>query len=29
MRIIGLDIHRGFGEVVAWQDGRLKRRGRI
>jgi transposase len=28
MRIIGLDIHRGFGEAVAWEDGKLKRLGR-
>lgn len=29
MRIIGLDIHRGFGEAVAWEDGKLKRLGRV
>ncbi|MEF2559386.1 hypothetical protein VQ044_25130, partial [Aurantimonas sp. C2-5-R2] len=29
MRIIGLDIHRGFGEAVAWEDGKLKRFGRV
>jgi transposase len=29
MRIIGLDIHRAFTEAVAWQDGKLKRIGRI
>ena len=29
MRIIGLDIHRAFAEAVAWQDGKLKRLGRI
>ena len=29
MRIIGLDIHRGFGEAVAWEDGRLRRLGRV
>jgi transposase len=29
MRIIGLDIHRAFAEAVAWQDGRLKRLGRV
>ena len=29
MRIIGLDIHRAFGEAVAWDDGKLKRLGRI
>jgi transposase len=29
MRIIGLDIHRAFAEAVAWQDGKLKRIGRI
>jgi Transposase IS116/IS110/IS902 family len=25
MRIIGLDIHCAFAEVVAWQEGKLKR----
>ena len=29
MGIIGLDIHRGFGEAVASENGRLKRLGRI
>ena len=29
MCIIGLDIHRAFAEAVAWQDGKLKRLGRI
>jgi transposase len=29
MRIIGLDIHRAFAEAVAWQEGKLKRIGRI
>ncbi len=29
MRIIGLDIHRAFAEAVAWQDGKLKRLGRV
>lgn len=29
MCIIGLDIHRGFGEAVAWEDGRLRRLGRV
>jgi transposase len=29
MRIIGLDIHRGFGEAVAWEEGRLRRLGRV
>jgi hypothetical protein len=29
MRIIGLDIHRAFAEAMAWEDGRLKRLGRI
>ena len=28
MRVIGLDIHRAFAEAVAWDDGKLKRRGR-
>ena len=29
MRIIGLDIHRAFVETVAWDDGKLKRLGRV
>ncbi len=29
MRIIGLDIHRAFAEAVAWEDGKLKRIGRV
>jgi transposase len=29
MRIIGLDIHRAPAEAVAWQEGKLKRIGRI
>jgi transposase len=29
MCIIGLDIHRGFGEAVAWENGKLKRLGRV
>ena len=29
MRIIGLDIHRTFAEAVAWDDGKLKRLGRV
>ena len=29
MRIIGLDIHRAFAEAVAWDDGNLKRLGRV
>ena len=29
MRIIGLDIHRAFAEAVAWDNGKLKRLGRI
>ena len=29
MRIIGLDIHRAFAEAVAWEDGRIKRLGRV
>ena len=29
MRIIGLDIHRAFAEAVAWEDGKLKRLGRV
>jgi len=29
MRIIGLDIHRAFAQAVAWDDGKLKRLGRV
>jgi hypothetical protein len=29
MRIIGLDIHRGFAEAVAWEGGRRKRLSRV
>src|SRR5499427_2355624 len=29
MRVIGLDIHRAFAEAVAWDDGKLKRMGRV
>ena len=29
MRIIGPDIHRAFAEAVAWDDGKLKRLGRV
>ncbi|MER9526382.1 hypothetical protein NKI96_22885 [Mesorhizobium sp. M0292] len=29
MRIIGLDTHRAFAEAVAWEDGRLRRLGRV
>ena len=29
MGIIGLDIHRAFAEAVAWEDGKLKRLGRV
>jgi hypothetical protein len=29
MRIIGLDIHRAFAETVAWENGKLKRLGRV
>src|SRR6516225_12157645 len=28
-RVIGIDIHRTFGGVVFWEDGRLRRAGRI
>lgn len=28
-RVIGIDIHRTFGEVVFWEDGRLRHAGRI
>jgi transposase len=26
-RVIGMDIHRTFAEVVFWEDGKLVRRG--
>ncbi len=29
MRVIGMDISRTFAEAVAWEDGRLKRMGRV
>jgi transposase len=29
MRIIGLDIHRTFAEAVAWENGKLRRLGRV
>ena len=28
-RVIGIDIHRTFGEVVIWEDGVLRREGRV
>jgi hypothetical protein len=28
-RVIGIDIHRTFGEVVIWEDGALRREGRV
>ncbi|WP_407185277.1 hypothetical protein [Bradyrhizobium centrosematis] len=28
-RVIGIDVHRTFGEVVVWEDGRLRHAGRI
>ena len=28
-RVIGIDIHRTFGEVVIWEDGRLRQAGRV
>jgi len=28
-RVIGMDIHRTFGEVVFWEDGRLRPAGRV
>ena len=28
-RVIGMDIHRTFAEVVFWEDGRLRHHGRI
>src|ERR687886_1471013 len=29
MRVIGMDIHRVFAEVVAWRDGKTSRLGRV
>lgn len=28
-RVIGIDVHRTFGEVVFWEDGRLRHAGRV
>ena len=28
-RVIGIDIHRTFGEVVIWEEGRLRNFGRV
>ena len=28
-RVIGIDIHRTFGEVVIWEDGKLRNFGRV
>jgi hypothetical protein len=28
-RVIGIDIHRTFGEVVIWEEGRLRGFGRV
>ena len=28
-RVIGIDIHRSFGEVVIWEDGKLRSLGRV
>ena len=28
-RVIGIDIHRTFGEVVIWEDGKLRNLGRV
>ena len=28
-RVIGMDIHRTFGEVVIWEKGMLRRMGRV
>ena len=28
-RVIGIDIHRTFGEVVIWENGVLRREGRV
>jgi hypothetical protein len=29
MRIIGFDIHRAFVEAITWEDGKLRRLGRV
>ena len=28
-RVVGIDIHRTFGEVVIWEDGKLRHAGRV
>lgn len=28
-RVVGMDIHRNFAEVVVWEDGRLRHHGRV
>ncbi|SEP40431.1 hypothetical protein SAMN02799625_05984 [Methylobacterium sp. UNC300MFChir4.1] len=28
-RVIGMDLHRTFAEVVVWEDGRLRHAGRV
>lgn len=28
-RVIGIDVHRSFGEAMFWKDGRLRHAGRI
>ena len=28
-RVVGMDIHRTFGEVVIWEDGQLGHSGRV
>src|SRR5579871_4720169 len=28
-RVIGMDVHRTFGEVVVWEEGNLRRAGRV
>ena len=28
-RVIGMDIHRTFGEVVIWEEGKLRHGGRV
>ncbi|WP_245457061.1 MULTISPECIES: hypothetical protein [unclassified Mesorhizobium] len=28
-RVIGMDIHRTFADVVVWQNGRLRHHGRV
>ena len=28
-RVIGIDVHRTFGEVVIWENGVLRREGRV